>query len=472
MKKMLCLLLALALMGSLTACGGGQPGGSGTASGGASASSAQGGQSDPTLPADKGEKPEMFSVRPTIAETVLVDELDVRITATGLSYTAYDAELTLSIENNSGQDLSFRSGTMGYSCNSINGYMVDGGYLNADVAAGKKANETIRFSADGLMILGITDIADLEIGFDIDTSDYDTYLQTGPIPLKTSLAETYDYSADTYQTALSNGSLAAAYDYTVDYSAQEALYDQLGIKVLSQAVITNTDGDRALLLEAENTSSEQVYISTGDFRLNGLLVQSGTWSSNSLNPGKRRVAVLNLSSMLDEAYWDIYGLADIADITFSFAPKNLEYVDLKAPEDLTVTLPGVSGSYDASGETLYDEGGVQIVYKGLVDDSSDYSDDIHALLLVSNGTDRPFSADVAYDSLSANGFMTDFLCYGKTVPAGGGAVMDVELQGSSLEENGIDGTDGVGEIEMTVTLRDSNYKTIAEPVITMKPAGT
>ena len=52
-------------------------------------------------------------------------------TATELSYTDYSAELNLLIENNSDKNLSFISGSMGYSCNAVNGYMVNDGYLNA-----------------------------------------------------------------------------------------------------------------------------------------------------------------------------------------------------------------------------------------------------------------------------------------------------------------------------------------------------
>ena len=44
---------------------------------------------------------------------------------------------------------------MGYSCNSVNGFMVDDGYLNCDVANGKKANDTISFSYDELMLYAL-----------------------------------------------------------------------------------------------------------------------------------------------------------------------------------------------------------------------------------------------------------------------------------------------------------------------------
>ena len=69
----------------------------------------------------------LFNVDATLEETVMVDEGGVKITATGLTYTDYSVDLDLTIENNSGKTLSFVSGSLGYSCNSINGYMVNDG---------------------------------------------------------------------------------------------------------------------------------------------------------------------------------------------------------------------------------------------------------------------------------------------------------------------------------------------------------
>ena len=148
-KKFLFVLLVLAMLASLSACGG-------------SAGNPSPPESGASAPSDATLDP--FNVNVTLDDTVLVDEDGVKITATGLAYTAYSVDLGLTIENNSGKDLSFVSGSLGYSCNSVNGYMVDDGYLNCDVGNGKKANDIISFSYDTLMLYGIDEIADLEIG--------------------------------------------------------------------------------------------------------------------------------------------------------------------------------------------------------------------------------------------------------------------------------------------------------------------
>ena len=171
MKKVICLLLILCVAVSLVACG------DDTNTEGTAETQQQTEGALENKPSD--EKLGTFHKNASLAETVMVDEGGVKITATGLNYTDYSVELELTIENNSGKDLSFISGSVGYNCNSINGYMVRDGYLNCDVADEKKANDSISFSYDGLMLYGIHEIADIEIGFDMSDEDYN-HTYSGP----------------------------------------------------------------------------------------------------------------------------------------------------------------------------------------------------------------------------------------------------------------------------------------------------
>ena len=375
-------------------------------------------------------------------------------------------KLSLAIENNSDQNLSFYSGTLGYSCNSVNGYMVDDGYLNADIAAGKKSNETISFSVNELTLLGISDIADIELGFNITDDQYNDYLLTGPRQLKTSIADSYDYDADTYRQSIADN--IPALGSTVDCDSEEVVFDQKGIRVVSQTLVTNSSGEQALLVETENTTSDAVYIAVGDVTLNGLSVQSGTWSTSWISGGKRRVITMNLSNMLDESYRAAFGLERLGQVTYTIAPKDSDRDTRVFPQKLSLTVPGGTASYDPSGEELYREDGIHIVSKGLVPDSFELSDDIHLLLLVENGTNQVLTFDVDYDSISVNGYMTDFICYSRTVAPGGSGVLDVELMGSSLEENGIAELGSITEVELTVEAKNDSYKTVAKPVVTAK----
>lgn len=416
-----------------------------------------------------GGAPE-FDPSATLEETVLVDEDGVKITVTGIKYTAYDVRLSLAIENDTDQDLSFHSGTMGFSCNSVNGYMVDDGYLSADVPAGKKANETVSFSIDELTLLGITDIADIELGFSVTDGQYDDYLQAGPRQLKTSLADTYDYSTDTYRRAITDRGLSGSLGFSLDADLDEVPFDEKGVRVLSQTLLTNSNGSQALLVEVENTTSDVVYAAVGDVSLNGLGVQSGTWSTHWISPGKRRVITMNLSNMLEDSYREVFGLETIGEAAYSFELKDSDRDTLVAPRRLALSVPGGGTSFDPSGEELYQEDDIRVVAKKLVPDDFDLSDDVHLLLLVENGTSQALHFDVDYDSVSVNGYMTNFICYGMQAAPGGSAVLDLELMDSSLEENGIDGLEDITEVEFTVEVKNDGYKTVAEPVVTFHTA--
>ncbi len=53
----------------------------------------------------------------------------------------------------------------------------------------------------------------------------------------------------------------------------------------------------------------------------------------------------------------------------------------------------------------------------------------------------------------------------RTEASGGSGVVDVALDGSSLEKNGIAEPEDITEAELTVEVRNSDYKTVAKPVV-------
>ena len=397
-----------------------------------------------------------------------MDESGVKITAVDLTYTDYSAELTLLLENNSDRDLSFYCETMAYACNSVNGYMINDGYMNADVAMGKKSFETINFHADALFVMGMTDIADIEIGFKITDDDYDTYMQTGPLQIKTELADTYDYATDTYQEAMNSNKTSNLYEFSLDHFAAETLYEQEGVRVISEAVVTNRDGEQSLFLEMENTSDVPVIVAASEFYFNGLLVYDSNWTNEAINPGKRAVMDMSLTSLLEDSYRDVYGMEAIGDIALSLTLKDMDYNTICNAEEITIVLPNSGASFSPDGEELYNEGGLRVVYKDIIPDSSSYSDDLHILLLVENGTDGTVCADTGWDdSLSINGFMTDYYGDSAEIDAGKSAIFDVQVQDDSLEENRIGSIDDITDAELTLSFSTPNGDDIASPVITI-----
>lgn len=448
-------LLAISLLITLPACG--------NRSSDESNVSANASAND-SLP-QSDEPLDLFNVNAVLAETVLLDEGGVKITATGLTYTAYSVDLELIIENNSGKDLSFVSGSLGYSCNSVNGYMVNDGYLNCDVAAGKKAMDSISFSYDALMPYGIHEIADMEIGFSMTDEKYDT-VYSGPRQLKTSAFDTHDYSTDHYQEIITSEAAMTAYGYEMVYFSQDIPYDQNGIKLLSGGVLTNQNGETVLLLELENTTDEMVHLSTSDIILNGLLLNSSTWSNDAINAGKRGIVTVELSSVLDPAYWSVYGITDVCSIGLSLGQRNEEGIEIAAETPIEITITDEGAVFDVSGTEVYNKNGLRIVTKAVLEGTVAYSDDLYVLLLAENNSGKTLTIGDMYDSLSVNGFMTDYSYDRQKLEDGEAAALTIQLWRSSLEENQITSSADIQEVEVGFEIKDG-YTTIDEPTLTL-----
>lgn len=147
-----------------------------------------------------------------------------------------------------------------------------------------------------------------EIGISMTDGDYDT-TYSGPRHLKTSAFETHDYGTDHYQETISSKAAVNTFGHEIGYFSQDALYNQNGVKLLSSGIITNRDGETALLLKLENTSDNMVYLSTSAIAINGLVVNSSIWSCDAINPDKRCIVNVYLSTVLTPTYCDVYAIS-------------------------------------------------------------------------------------------------------------------------------------------------------------------
>lgn len=272
MKKPLIALCSVLLLLSAVACSG-----DGTASidqpvlsAGQKGDTAATGQST-SPPAKEGtaalaQKTDAAKGAASLAEQVLLDKKDVLITATGMVEDSWMGPgLKIRIENNSKKDLTVQTRST-----SVNGYMVDG-LLSADVAAGKKSNDELTFSSDELEAAGIADLADIELNFHIFTQDdWETYLDSDPITIKTSLADTYEYRFD---------------------DTGKLLYEKNGIRILAKGI---SDSDSlfgpGLILFIENLSKKSITVQSRDVSVNGYMIDASL--SSEVSPGKRALDAL------------------------------------------------------------------------------------------------------------------------------------------------------------------------------------
>lgn len=406
-----------------------------------------------------------FSQDATVEETVLVDESGIKITATALTYTSSSADVAVTLENNSDKNLTFTCGTAAYGHNSVNGFMIGDGYLNCDVTAGKNANETISFTTDALRLYGITEIADMELGFKVYDEDYED-VYAGVKELKTSVAADYEYDESCFRKTIMSDAAKNTFDYSVPYFTEEKLCSQSGIEVLSGGFVVNKDSETTILLEAKNTTDQTLYAQAGDVCVNGLYVYDYTCSADIINPGKTAILDIRLDDLLDENEWEIFGIDGFEDVTFAFVAADQDYQDLGEPVEIAFHNPDVKAGYDAKGTEIYNANDIRILYKSIVEPDSKYGSYAHLLLLVENNTKKEIKLYDEWDSFSINGTMMDALMDPLTVKAGSVSVLEIAIDEDDLEDLGI-GIDGITEVEFTMKILDEDGDTIDQPVITI-----
>ena len=395
-----------------------------------------------------------------IEETVLYDEEGLKIIAKELTFSDYDMEIKLRIENSSEKALSVTSNTLGYSCNAVNGKMIEDGYIHAQLAPGKNSIETADFGLQELMISGITEIAEIELGFTISDEDYN-YTYTGPLMLHTNLSEEHDPAADSYRKAINSGFFQEKYGYRVKSFIEEDLPSGDYVTVLSEAVINNKDGASSLFLELLNTSDEAVDAAISGIALNGLKVTFGNWDSVTILGGHTATLSVKLENVLEKEFAEVLGIREYtlfnADICVEKADDSLEELE-EFP--IEIRISDADASYDTSGDVVYDAEGIRVISKGFHEDPSGYSRTIHLLFIVENHRDNAIYFTHKYDSFSINDLMTDAILYSETVDPGESALMDLEVWESNFEDADIKGIDDIETAQFTAEIRDENYRLI------------
>nr|MCR5688598.1 hypothetical protein [Lachnospiraceae bacterium] len=243
---------------------------------------------------------ELFNKEAQIEETVLYDENDVRIIADSLSYGNDDAELNLTIENNSDRKLTILAGTLAYDFNAVNRVMAHDGHLSAEVEPGQSAEEKMTFSYTNLYFLGALEIAELQVGFGITDEEYNNF-DTGPITIRTSLADSYDFDNRDYISNLKNPFAKMDYEYKLEHLNEGDIYNSDGVRILSEGYVINSEGHRALALEIKNDLDKDIYVHATDWSLNGEFIYGPVFLNEHITAGNRTIAVADLDSLIETA---------------------------------------------------------------------------------------------------------------------------------------------------------------------------
>ncbi len=296
----LCFVLSLSAATIFTGCG------SSSSSGGSKDISTVTTSDASGTGADAGSSKEAV----TVAEQVLYDANNVKITATGLSEddSWLGTSLTLLIENNSDQSLTIQARDA-----NVNGYMVDTS-MSANVAAGMKANDSLVFQTSGLEECGIEQIASMEFSFTMLNSDtFETVFDSDVITVNTSIAEGYTQTYDDSGTVL---------------------LDANGIKIVGKGLSTDDSfWGPGVILYIENNSDQNITVQTRDTSINGFMVTSTI--SESVLVGKKAITAVQFY----DSDLESNGITDITSVNLSFHIFNSASWDAILDSDpITITF--------------------------------------------------------------------------------------------------------------------------------------
>ena len=397
----------------------------------------------------------------TIEEQVLYDTDGVLITASELVYEENRAKLLINVENNGPHEIKVLSGTLGYSCNAINNLMVEDGWINMTIPSGKKASDSAYFSYDRLIAYGISDIETIYMSLQIKDEEASTTITTDPLPIKTSLSANTDKSLTVDEVTRNIVSMLSSKNEII-YTDETELFNEAGIRIIGSSYFTLNDS-KYLLLEVVNEGDSVVYVDTTDVSANGLTLCSGRWSGDSIIPGKKRYLTLDLASMVDKEIWDMTGITELSDIKLSFGVLTPDAKYIVSPQPLSFHVSENKMEIDTTGEEVYQGNGIRIISKGFVEDSL-Y---INWELMVINDNDYNISVSDGWgDKLSINDYMVDYTMWEEYINAHETSFAEIQISKDGLEEIGIT-RDQFQNLEISLEVHDENYRTIANPTVSM-----
>lgn len=204
----------------------------------------------------------------TVEETLCFEYNGITVTAKKLVEDSWQGTgLRLNIANDTSKTY-----TVAVDSVIVNDCMISD-FFSCEVAAGKKANDTLYFSSTELSEAGIEKIGKIEIYFYIyDSTTYDRVYESECVTIKTSAYESIsdDRKDDGY-----------------------VLYEGKDVKIVGRYVEQYDWLGKALVLYIENNRSENVIVSCEEMSVNGYMVSG--WLYETVYAGKYAVTEITIS---------------------------------------------------------------------------------------------------------------------------------------------------------------------------------
>ena len=148
-----------------------------------------------------------------------------------------------------------------------------------------------------------------------------------------------------------------------------------------------------------------------------------------------------------------------------FGVKDKELFDLNGT-DIRGDFNSDVSPLDFEDSIVYEMNGFKFMDVGMVKSGSDYSGDIHALVLVKNDGGKKVSIDTGNNDIYVDKVKVGGICYSQTARPGGYALLNIALQGYDLAANNLDMTN-ITEVTIKFEIKDENYNTVDEPTVTL-----
>lgn len=329
-------------------------------------------------------------------EVVLTAENGCVVTLTPMTYREDYAELRVNFQNNTD---GVRKLNM--DCFSINGMMLDN-YVFVEAEAGEADVDVIEFYTDELRMMGIFQIAKIEILFNIMDEDWNVE-ETLTCKIDSTAADKYEADPMAYFNAVTSEKAQKQLYYKVKDSVDTRT--ALGHEVYAESIVyveKEYSGEQ-LRLELVNESSQMRYVQIGVDMVNGMTASGGD-KSYTIFPGARAVVTIDMEWVLESSLREAFGMKGVSTVELSsevytcYDDGSMNWEEESEYEILSYTVPGTSEKPDYSGMVLYEENGLKITAKAPVEEVySDEYKETYVYLIFENVGDMDLYIRENYD---------------------------------------------------------------------------
>lgn len=246
--------------------------------------------------------------KPVLEQMEIYNDKGVVVTVNGLEDGLFGPEISVTVENNSDKNVIVSTQEL-----SVNGYMFSSSGMFADVAAGKKAKESLNLMNSEMDSAGVDTVAEVSFWLKVyDSDSYQDIAESDLITLRTSVADTYVQPVD---------------------DSGQLIYSDHDIRVICKGLKDDSIWDGTVVFYIENNSGESISIYTEDVSINGFMVSDSMWAD--LRPGTRSVEGMYLLS-LEEA--DVESIADVETVEFSLKIINEKWREIDKTDPIELTF--------------------------------------------------------------------------------------------------------------------------------------